>query len=283
MREPKLIETRRVKLTEIISENRMRPVNELAVDTLEKSYNELGVLIEKIQLRKVAHRDGVLVLMDGSHRMALAHRLNWDDIKADIWDCNDDQAALFEVDSGLANAELSTLELAIFLAKKKRIYEKLHPETKGGVAGGLARQNSASDIVSFAKSVAEKRDISERQIQRLVAIGSSLSPMEVADLNKMEKPVSLAVLQDLAKIDEPIIRGDVIARLTDGKASKVNEALEQLNPKKKSAKNPKDEAYSKLFQAWKRTPKAVQRRFVDENKDDLFGLIADGEVTHASN
>ncbi|HPT48548.1 MAG TPA: hypothetical protein PLM07_21900, partial [Candidatus Rifleibacterium sp.] len=54
-----------------------------------------------------------------------------EEIAAHIWtDVTDDWARLMEVDDNLAGAEMNALDTAVFLAERKKVYEKLHPETK---------------------------------------------------------------------------------------------------------------------------------------------------------
>ena len=49
----------------------------------------------------------------------------------------------------------SSLARGEHLAKRKEVYERMHPETKAGVAGGKARQGSANEIISFAGFAAD--------------------------------------------------------------------------------------------------------------------------------
>jgi len=61
---------------------------------------------------------------------------------------------------------LSPADRAKQTARRKDIYEELHPETRQHIAGGRARQNSASDNLSFAESTAAATGKSERVVQR---------------------------------------------------------------------------------------------------------------------
>ena len=88
----------------------------------------------------------------GGHRLEAAKRLGWEEIEAKIWtDVTDDWAAIMEIDDNLAGAEMNALDTAVFLATRKQVYERLHPETKAGVAGGLARQGSATELSSVGR------------------------------------------------------------------------------------------------------------------------------------
>ncbi|EEX13695.1 ParB domain protein nuclease [Citreicella sp. SE45] len=138
-----------LRVDQIVVRDRLRPVSEAGVAALTASISEMGVMKDPIHVRKVKHRGGEFVLMAGAHRLTAARELGWETIKVTCWTCTDDFARLMEIDDNLAGAELTALDTAVFLAERKRIYEKMNPQTRAGVAGAAARWD-ASDIVSFA-------------------------------------------------------------------------------------------------------------------------------------
>nr|WP_246534538.1 ParB N-terminal domain-containing protein [Aliiroseovarius lamellibrachiae] len=260
------------------AEKRLRPVSEVGVESLIASINELGVIKDPIHVRRKGRgNDTLLVLIAGGHRLAAAKRLGWDDIPARVWaDVTDDFATLMEIDDNLSGAELSVLELSVFLAKRKRVYERLHPEVKHGAQGGRGGNQNEADIMSFSKSVAEKRELSDRHIRRFIQIGEALSEREVATLGAAKAPLKLKDLLELAKINEPIVRADVVGKLAEGSVKSAAEAMAMLKPAASTApKDPADDAFNALLKAWTRTPMAAKRRFVDELRDDLTSLFAD--------
>ena len=270
--EPKI---QRLEISQIEATERLRPVSDAGVESLLASINELGVIKDPIHVRK-KRRGNVetLVLMAGAHRLEAAKRLGWDTIPARVWvDVNDNWASLMEIDDNLAGADLSALELSVFLAERKRIYEKLHPETRKGIAGARARHGLANEIISFAESVAEKRDLSKRHVEYFVQIGNALSPHDIAQLSASEHPVKMKDLMALAKISAPIVRADVVGKLASGEVKSVADALIILEPKNaKVAVDPIDEAYQKLLTLWKRAPMPAKRRFVDELEAELAAV-----------
>jgi ParB family chromosome partitioning protein len=60
------------------------------------------------------------------------------------------------------------------IARRKAIYEELHPETKAGVAGGLARQGSANEKSAFAESTSDATGKGRRSIEIAAARGEAL-------------------------------------------------------------------------------------------------------------
>lgn len=258
--------------------NRLRPVSEAGVQSLIASIEELGVIKDAIHVRKKRRATGeTLVLMAGGHRLEAAKRLGWETIPARVWaDVTDDFARLMEIDDNLSGADLNILELSVFLAERKRVYERLHPETKAGVAGGKARQKSAAEIISFAESIAEKRELSARHVRNFIQIGAALSPREVAELAAAKEPLKLKDLMALAKIGEPIVRSDIVGRLSSGEVKSVAEAMARLQSSPaKSDTDPDKQAFDKLLGLWKRAPMKVKRRFVADQSVELFSLLND--------
>ncbi|PIE15917.1 MAG: chromosome partitioning protein ParB [Rhodobacterales bacterium] len=263
---------------EVDAKARLRPVSEAGVESLIASIKELGVIKDPIHVRRKGRgEDATLALMAGGHRLEAARRLGWETIPARVWtDVTDDFARLMEIDDNLSGADLSNLELSVFLAERKRVYERLHPETRNGANGGRGGKRNETEIISFSKSVAEKRELSARHIRNFVRIGSTLSPREVAELSAIETPPKLKDLMALAKIVEPIIRADVVGRLVSGESKSVTEALDVLQPKRTPPVRDKvDEAYLAMFKLWSRAPKAAKRRFVDDRKREIAAILDD--------
>jgi ParB family chromosome partitioning protein len=251
--------------------DRLRPVSEIAIDALEASVKEVGDLIDTIHVRRTNSGD---VLIDGAHRLALAQRLQWERIPAKVWRCNKKQARLIEVDTNLAQAELNDLDMALFLAERKRVYEELYPEAKAGVAGAKSRWNDANDIVSFASSVAEARNISQRHVQRMTAVGEALSPDQIAALRDANQPVLQKDLIALSKAD-PELRAAAIDVFVAGQHKKLAQAVSAVSPKSnaKPAKSAADQAFDALEVAYTRANKPVRRRFVEANAKTLRELL----------
>lgn len=278
MKAPTLLQIDEAAVADVIARDRLRPVSEAAVESLIASIGELGVMKDPVHIRKL--KDGRLVLIAGAHRMEAAKRMGWETVPAKIWtNVTDDWARLMEIDDNIAGAELNALDTAVFLATRKEVYERLHPETKAGVAGGRARQGLANDIVSFAAATAEKFTLSRRQVERLVAAGAKLDPRDRQLLRAAPKPVSLKDLNEIAKIGSPTERYDVVAALSEGRARTAAEARKAYAARERGfelpVKDPVDAAWNKLMDVWTRAPKAARRRFIEEMFDEVATLIDD--------
>ena len=75
------------------------------------------------------------MVIAGRHRLEAVRKLGWRRIRATIHDDDADAVLLVEIDENLVRADLSPAERALHVAKRKELYEKLHPETKHGAVG----------------------------------------------------------------------------------------------------------------------------------------------------
>ncbi len=282
MREARLIEVRDLAPDQIEVGHRLRPASEAGVESLMASITELGRVQNEVQVRQVRHQGGRLVLMDGLHRVEACRRLGLP-VPAKVWDCSDAWAAFCEVDSNLSGAELGALDTAVFLAARKRIYEQEHPESKAGVAGGLARQQRTEmSVAAFATVTAEKFGLSERQVRRVLAAGMALGPDEVARLRAAPRGVRQQDLFEIAKCGAAPERYHVVAALAEGRAKSAGEARRawaaaQGTRKPKAQASAADAEYLRLADAWRRASTAARRRWVAEFADDVLALEGDAE------
>ena len=208
--------------------DRLRPVSDAGVQALIASIAELGHMKDPIHVRKVKHRGGEYVLMAGAHRLTAAHQLGWETIKVTCWDCTDDFARLMEIDDNLAGAELTALDTAVFLAARKRIYEKLHPETRAATGAELIakRWHTADTMsaVSFAQATAEKFGLTDRHVRRLILAGNALGPDEVRRLRAAKRPATLKDQMEIGKIGSPTERYHVVDCLAEGRTKNASAA-----------------------------------------------------------
>jgi ParB family transcriptional regulator, chromosome partitioning protein len=281
MKTPTLTTIERVTLGEIAVRDRLRPVSEAAVESLVASITELGVMKDAIHIRK--RKDGKLVLIAGGHRLEAAKRLGWSDIPAKVWtDVTDDWARLMEVDDNIAGAELNPLDTAVFLAERKAIFERLHPETKQGISGALARWDATDtmSIASFTRATAEKFAMSERHVRRLALVGRNLGA-DAIRLRGAKQQVTLKDLTEISKIGEVSERHAVIEALVEGSAKSAGEARRAFKAREAGVepvfKDPVEEVYRALIALWSRAPKAAKRRFAAELAVELDGLLSDAE------
>jgi hypothetical protein len=235
-------ETRTLALSDIaVAKNRLRALRDENVTALAQSMADQG-LLQPIVVR--SNKDGGYDPIAGIHRLEAAKKLNWKVINCIVLDdINADQAELIEIDENLIRAELSPAERAIHIGKRKKLYEKLHPETKATKAGGPGRAKTrrqiGDDIAErFTNNTAKKTSRPERTIQRDATraqkvpvlpdiVGTSLdSGAEIDALAKLPEAEQRS-LAEAAKRGENV--SAIIARsVCDPKDSKVNDGTEEI-------------------------------------------------------
>lgn len=281
----KLLFTGELPIRDIDVSDRLRPLSETAVISLMASIEEVGQQSE-IHVRKIRHQGGRMKLILGRHRIEALSRLGCTSIASKLWDCTDDWARMAEIDDNLAHADLNALDLAVFLAERKVVYERMYPEAKAATGAALVakRWNTAdmmsavskeNDVMSFCQSVAEQRDLSERQIRRLVAAGQALDRDAIRQLRAAPKRVTLADLQTLAKCGVEADRRAICAALAAGEAKSAKAALTARNAKPGDvARQPADLDARRLADAFARASQEGRKRFARDHLEALQKLIA---------
>lgn len=253
-----------------VPETRLRPVSEAKVTALMQVI-EAGVFLGAITVRRVGT---VNTLIDGAHRLEAMTRLGRDTIAVDVLECTAAEARQMEI-TGNLTAGMTPIQDAIFLGVYQAEYEKLHPETKRGVAGALARHGVQPPNPSFAELVAETRQITMRQVQRVIAAGRALTADERKRLQSVPYKIAISEIEKLGKIGEDGLRARAVGSLLAGK--RVADALRAEKAGAKDAEAADDAkveaAFKALSTAWNRAPMAARRRFVEGIRAGIDALL----------
>jgi ParB family chromosome partitioning protein len=223
-----------IPIASIRIENRLRSLDSAKVAELAASIAELG-LLQPIGVRP----DGTLVY--GYHRLEACKRLGWTEIPAVVVDGDDLHAELAEIDENLIRSELTVLEQAEHIGRRKRIYEQLYPHAKPEVQRlrGLkpfqnpsavnltALEVSIPKVPTFVQDTAQKLGVSERTARRLVQIDSGLLPEVKDQIRHMPIADNESELLNLARL-EPREQQSVAALLASGEAKTVKDAVRHI-------------------------------------------------------
>ena len=142
------------------------------IEQLTNSIRDLG-LLNPITLT-TSYR-----LIAGYHRYLACKSLGWQDIPANIVTLDALHAELAEIDENLQRQELTVLERAEQLARRKNIYEEVYPQTKHGgdrKSDEAKNQVAESATWSFNKDTAAKTGISERAVRVNFQIANDIAP-----------------------------------------------------------------------------------------------------------
>ncbi len=279
MKEPTLLKTGQVRVADIEKGSRLRPASEAGVQSIIASIGELLVMKDALHVRQ--KKGGKLVLIAGLHRLEAVERLGWEMVEAKVWtDVTDDWARMMEIDDNLAGAELNALDTAVFLAARKAVYERLHPETKYATGAALAAKRwDATDTMSvaFVTATANKFNLTDRHVRRLIAAGSRLSPKDTQLLRASPRQVTLMDLGVIAKVGEAVERYSIVAALAEGRAKSAADARRMYSAANggvsKAVRSPVDVEFLALSAAWARASEAARLRFIDDHEPALSSRL----------
>lgn len=204
----------------------------------EKTVNELMGSIECYGLINPVTVDKNMVLIAGNHRLQACKRLGWEEIECTVMDLDKMKAELAEIDENLIRKELDLIEQGEQLARRKEIYEALHPETKATYAGGTFRGNqhnevadtvSATKIKSFSEDTAEKTGISPRHVRRRIQVSRDLQP-EVKEIVR-ENKIGVKSAEKLARIKDPDVQKTTAQKLAAGEIKSSEITAKPVKPK----------------------------------------------------
>ncbi|SPH21014.1 Nucleoid occlusion protein [Ascidiaceihabitans donghaensis] len=273
----KLLATTEIDIDAIKVTDRLRPFSEASIESLMHSIEEIGLQAE-IHVRKIRHRENRLFLIAGGHRIEAFRRLGRHKIACKVWDCTDDWATMAEIDDNLTHTNLVPLDEAVFLCERERVFYKIHPEKKQGIAGANARWNATDNlaVASFVTSTAAQMGQSERNVRRIVSAAKRLTNDHIEALRLAPARVTRSDLQTIAKLTSSADQDIVVKALSEGTAKSAAKALSDAKAKPGDAlKSDADKKFTKLADAFARAPMAAKRRFVEEYGTQLAELMTD--------
>lgn len=210
-----------ILISDVVIGDKRRDVKSDYVKKLADSIKQVG-LINPITIAP----DNRLIA--GYHRLQAFIQLGETRIPTVILNLSELEARLAEIDENLIRNEGSALERGEWLLERKSIYEELFPETVAGVAGGLARHGSASEIISFAEDTADKTGQSRRTIEQEIQIARDIAPEvkeKIRDTDLSDHKTDLLKLSRL----EPEKQAEVVDRVLSGRSNNVKSAIIESN------------------------------------------------------
>jgi ParB family transcriptional regulator, chromosome partitioning protein len=203
-------------------------MDEQQVTALAESIGEVG-LIHPITLEEIA--DGWRVRA-GRHRLAAVRRRGDSHVPAIVLPEGTSPAVaeLITIDENLRRRRLSDLEEAQALARRRVLYERLHPQaaTKKGRPKKLADNGAKPKKKPFAQATAEQTGRSRRTVERDTSLGERIDPKAAERLTGANHPVcrnktELAKLAELPAPQQRLVAGQLAAgklqRVPDNKVS----------------------------------------------------------------
>jgi len=211
----------KVAISDIKIPTRKRGLSEDKVKELAESIKELG-LLQPI----IISEDKVLI--SGLHRIEACKLLGWSEIPCIVKSYNQLDKELAEIDENLVRAELSVLERAEALKRRKEIYEVKYPETKPEIKRKSGLKQFRAEIVSprstFSEDTAQKLGVSSRTIRHEVQIAEKIDNQVKEKIKDTELADNKKELLLLARL-EPEKQRQVVDKIAKGEAKEVSKAL----------------------------------------------------------
>ena len=144
-----------------------------------EAVHKLADSISKVGLINPITVDQEYTLIAGLHRLEAAKMLGWAEIECTVSSLDGLLAQLAEIDENLIRRGLDHVEEWEQLARRKEIYEKLHPETRQGQRNGQTSKTetvSVLDTKPFAEDTAEKLGVTARTVRNRIQVAKNLTP-----------------------------------------------------------------------------------------------------------
>jgi len=201
-----------IKLSLIRPRANARPIIPKRVNQLADSIREIG-LQSPIVLRSLTDTgDGKLFeILAGRHRYEAFVLLNKEEIPAIVRDVDDLHAELIEIDENLCRENLTPAQMTAAVARRKEIYEALHPETAHGGDRRSSRRTGdmmrRGRVKRFTRATAEATGRSERNIQRAARQGEKIGPQDLERLagTSLDKISELEALANLTSEERKVL------------------------------------------------------------------------------
>lgn len=260
-----------IPLDQIEVGDRLRVIDPDHAGLIAESFHANGQMtpIEVRRAPGVGYR-----LIAGAHRLEAANIAGMATISAVVVEADDDQARLREIDENLCRRDLSELDRATFLAERKAVWDRLHPETaRRGRRAKSELANGGSPIPTFTKEVAEKLGLGRRAIEKALRRHTAITPNVRLMLATTRFADSASTLDALAKLPATQqVRAAAALIRAEKPCRTVGEALiEILGAPTEDAAAKAERQFAALVGAWRKADRGARRRFVDF-------LVAEGEL-----
>jgi ParB-like chromosome segregation protein Spo0J len=208
------------------------------VRELADSIREIGLqqppVVRRVKTIRFGKEVDAYEIMIGGHRIMACRQLEMLEVPCVVLEVGDLQAELIEIDENLIREQLTAVQTASAISRRKEIYEILHPET----AHGGDRKSSSRQIgnLRFTKATAEATGKPERTVQRAAARGKIIGDDNLKRIEGacLDNGVELDALIKLSPDDREALIAkaeageDVTARPKDPEDSGVERQVSAL-------------------------------------------------------
>lgn len=247
-----------IPLSQIEAGERLRTVEPSWVEFLAASIAERGQ-DTPIWVRKLG-RGEKYALIAGGHRLAALKEAGKEVAIASVIKATETEAELLEIDENLIRRELTPLDRATFLAQRKVVYEKLHPETR---KGHYDREGINAELCGYARTfseeTAEKLGLSRRTIETAVQLHGQIDGQVRKEISGTWLAESGAQLMTLGKLTPDQQRAVARYVLQWPAVRNIGEIVRQIENRPKP---PAPEKLEKFLSFWRKCDPEEQEQIV---------------------
>lgn len=261
-----------ILISAIDDSDRLRPVDPAHAELLAASIEATGMM-QPIVVRSSG--DG-FKLTAGANRLAALKLLGWERLTIGEHviireEVSDAAAKIAEIDENLARYDLNALDRAVFIAKRRQLYEETHSVAGHGgdrrspkikkVKDGKSPSWRLEFTPRFTKEVAEKTGLGERTVQRACYLASQLDIEAIASLRGTPIENNQNELLQLAAI-AAFDQRKVASFVKSGEAKTVTQAKVAAGLSKPEAVDPQARLYAALLDSWNKATKQTRAQFL---------------------
>lgn len=169
-----------------------------------------------------------LQLIAGYHRVLAARELQWPEIDARIFEGDELNSRLAEIDENLVRLELSELERGELILEREAVLKAMGLRANSGTNLKNGTGDKLTPVTKTTADIATEMGVSERTLQRTKSVVEKL-PEPVRDAIRTT-PVAnnRSDLERLAK-EVPETQAAIVEQIKTGAAQNVTEARQQVN------------------------------------------------------
>jgi ParB family chromosome partitioning protein len=212
--------------------------------------------------------NGLFALAHGLVRIEALKLLGATEVLAVVRKATADERRRREIDANLLQEGCTLLERARYLAARKDLYERDHPDVQHGGARRGAFQVAKFGNLKFSAWAAAAYGVNERTIQRLTKIGADLDSGAAALLSSTEWADAQSALEQISRLEAglQIEVAGLLSRHTDPVAT-VAEAIAIAAGR--PADNQPAKGWSSFIGGWGRMGARERREALREIAQDL--------------
>lgn len=248
---------------------RLRPVDPAGVEKIAASIAEIGLQVP-ILVRCHPGDPDRYRLIAGAHRYWACRSLGHEEIAAIVVAAGDDEAVLAEIDENLLRHDLSPLDRAAFVGRRREIFETTHGRVRRGgdrksesveFEGG--NQRLKFSLWSFSEETKARTGLGDAALKRALSI-AKIAPDLRARLAGTVMALKEGELYALSR-QAPERQAQAVELLCaeEDPAPTVADAVAIIDGRVEPKPTREEFFYSRLVDAWVRAPQGAKTRFID--------------------